>query len=51
MSKESNQRKHIPNSSPSGAIAFDENNRSALCHLTYREVGNAGFAGAKNLPL
>ena len=33
MSKESNQRKHIPQSSPLGSLAFDKKNRSALCHF------------------
>jgi hypothetical protein len=39
-------RKYIPNSSPAGTFAYDKNNRSALFHVTYMEVGNAGFAGA-----
>jgi hypothetical protein len=33
MSKETNQRKHIPQSSLSGSLTFDKNKRSALCHL------------------
>ena len=33
MSKETNQRKHIPQSSPLGALVFDKNKRSALCHI------------------
>jgi Ca2+-binding RTX toxin-like protein len=33
MSKETNQRKRIPPSSPEGALTFDKNKRSALCHI------------------
>jgi pimeloyl-ACP methyl ester carboxylesterase len=33
MSKETNQRKHIPQSSLSGSLTFDKKKRSALCHL------------------
>jgi hypothetical protein len=33
MSKDANQRKHIPPSSPEGALTFDKNKRSALCHI------------------
>jgi hypothetical protein len=33
MSKETNQRKHIPQSSPSDSLTYAKNKWSALCHF------------------